>query len=32
MKVADYRKKVIHSDSMTEGKDPEKVEKMVLKL
>lgn len=30
MKVPDYRKKVQHSDIMTENKEPEKVEKMVV--
>jgi hypothetical protein len=29
MKVTDYRKRVQHSDSLTDNKEPEKVEKMV---
>lgn len=29
MKVTDYRKRVEHSDTLTDSKDPEKVEKMV---
>lgn len=29
MKVVDYRKRVEHSDSLTDDKEPEKVEKMV---
>ena len=29
MKVLDYKKKVQHSDSITDGKEADKVEKMV---
>lgn len=29
MKVTDYRKRVEHSDSLSDNKEPEKVEKMV---
>ena len=32
MKVTDYRKRVDHSDSLTDNKEPEKVEKMVSSI
>ena len=32
MKVLDYKKKVQHGDSITDGKDADKVEKMVVSV